>query len=406
MSNSNLSGSFFKLDSVSSERADSDSDYIVETFTIEYPESSAHEAKIYGNGRNSVHVRVNIGGLKKNGVAVPKEEILKHIFLFDSNSKKLIPGFFGSADQPFTLPDEFKNSPLMSQSMVAFTKASAYNTARYPSSAASEAPLASVSSDVMTLDYYVRSLSDCDETIYLSLSGYYYTSKTLPGAGSITTSANNSPPLKLSVEPKLDYRDPAVWALQSQSPATISSPAVVPHGILRENIEFFYTQHTLIYQGKGAAHEPQISSRVINNHAMHQFGMYPMSRVDKCGNADIDNEVSSDGITRTKKMYWFTPHTGVALHMSGGTYIRSTKNLSKFIQFERNFEFATFSPDGGHGVSLICVTLSVKHDKDFQLTDPQTVNTTQATIIIYDRFGHEELVRVAFDTVTGKPSTH
>lgn len=408
MNDANFLGSFFNVDVSLSESTEPDSNYVVETFTIEYPESSGRDAKIYANGKNSVHVRINIGGLKKNGVPVSKEEIQNHIFLYDSTSKKLIPTFAGKADQSFTLPETFKKSPLISQTVVSFREPGAYSLARYPSFAASEAQLASASSNVITLDYYVRSLSESHDPIYLSLSGYYYTKpKTLPGADSTTTSNNNIPPLKLTIEPMINYREPAGWHVESAEPVALSTPHMTVKGINRDNIHLSYQRHTLIYakaaqstSGNELRLKAHVKSELGNSHALK---VGPPSAMNKCGYAEVDDVNKK----YSQEALWFMPMSAEKPHVTGGSVLagfHKPDNITRIVTLEGNIEFGGFAPSSEYGMTFICVKIRVNNETNLQISDGKTINYPETIIILQDRFGHQQEVNVAFNVDNGVPS--
>ncbi|MEQ2025405.1 hypothetical protein ABLB84_06355 [Xenorhabdus szentirmaii] len=107
--------------------------YIVDTFDIEYPESHGHDAKIYGNGRNAVHVRVHIKLLNQDGtpVQISSHKMRESLHLYDSVSKKIIWNVRGMSGNNFS---GGPSDGIHSDDVVAFELPGYYSAGRYPNS--------------------------------------------------------------------------------------------------------------------------------------------------------------------------------------------------------------------------------------------------------------------------------
>lgn len=380
--------------------------YTVETFYIEYPESHGHEAKIYGNGRNAVHIRVHIKLLNQDGtpVQISLHKMREYLHLYDSVSKKIIWNVRGMSGN--NVSGSPPSNRIYSDDMVAFEQPGYYSAGRYPNFGESEVQnYTAVSLDAMTLDYYVQSAKELQSPVHLSLSGYFSTTTVLPDAKSITTSNNNKPPLKLTVESSIRYNDPALWVLTTldEQIKLVNAPDIKVHNIQRQHVQVAYQRYLLIHHDVSASLSGNKISTFIRSpsRSPNIFGMWP----SPSGQAFSDGV--KEKIAYAQAMAWVLPEHHGSINISGSVMIGSVEDTNKYVvDFNRNLELCSVQPSE-HAITVVCAKLIVTDEPHFKLSGNQEsgyVEQTQSTVWIEDNFGHQQKVNISFNKSTGLPS--
>ena len=382
-------------------------------FKIEYPESRSRNAKIYGNQTNAIHIRVHIKitGTSSGSLNIPLKELRNHIYFYDSVSGKIIPNVNYSAGY-YHHPTTY--GPADSHSIAAFNAPGPYCIGRYFDVAQditdeNDAPEAD--SGVMVLDYYLQSLQNVSDTpIHLSLGACLFTAAAMapvkyPDSKTVTSvSSGSNPPLKLTIEPTISYKEAAAWHLEpaEASPVTISTPDLSVKGMNKSNVHLFYQRYNAIYTGMSAApvggYHLKSAPRKTNGVALLNITSPDHNHGGTgCASALIRNDEKK----YSKCINWFSSQDKVDLSIAGGTEIHSVSG-SGTIRFDRQTPLFTLLPSDA-GISFVCLILQV-NDKDFTFSTQQQSNTAGVTFDIRDRFGHEQVVSVEFSADTGKPS--
>ncbi|WP_207631938.1 hypothetical protein [Photorhabdus sp. RW14-46] len=379
--------------------------YTVETFDIEYPESRGHDAKIYGNGRNAVHIRVHIKLLNQDGtpVQIPSRKMREFLHLYDSVSKKIIWNVRGMSGNNVS---GGSSDGIHSDDVVAFELPGYYSTGRYPNSGESEIQnYTAPSLDAMTLDYYVQSARSFQSPVHLSLSGYFSTTPALPDAKSITTSNNNKPPLKLTVESFIRYSDPALWTLTilDEQVKLVDAPDIKVHNIQRQHVQVAYQRYLLTHRDVFASLSGNKISIFIRSpsRSPNIFGMWPYPS----GQAFFDGVKEKTAYTQA--MAWVLPEHSGSINISGTVMIGSVEDTNKYIvDFNKNLKLCTVQLSE-HAITVVCAKLIVTDESHFKLSGNQGSGyseQTQATVWIEDNFGHQQKVNISFNKNTGLPS--
>lgn len=369
--------------------------YTLDTLEVDFPESAARSAIIFGNGYHSVPVRVKFRLLDKDKKNV-SADFLKYVYLYDIKSNK---GFNRRFHEP--LNTGALTSLYAEDSRNDYTLGLYDNKSSGMSEMQADVLLPQDSNAPAELLFYVHTPLNGQvpnpQTFQL---GAYLTLKQEATPAPEQTSSGNGKSVNLEVRAPLNYGDAGQWALLDNGVSAPVAPGSMDLTDLDAgNVTFMSTRFSL--QHSALKDSPlRLSVLPSSGQAPNFMAIRSDKGLESMAGAVFTGSDTSTGKRKATVENWFVPEAGARYTLITA---KSSSDSNQRVALKNPAPLFNAGAEVNHVSPVLTIMQAslVIRDEKFGVQGG-THNT--GVVSIRDNIGHVQNIEISCDTGTGKPS--